>query len=201
MTEKNDFKLDVVSIRLVKEAPIYSEQSFNKPEEVAAVMGDCMCQFDNNASSCSSKSAAVMGDCMCQFDREVVCVVNLSSDLKPINVHFASVGSLNEAMAHPRELFKASILSNAASMMLIHCHPSGNIFPSKADTMMTDRMNKLCELIGIPLLDHIIVGGDNRAFFSFKEKGMIDNPRITLSTDYRNLDIKSPLVAEQGKAR
>ena len=61
MTEKNDFKLDVVSIRLVKEAPIYSEQSFNKPEEVAAVMGDCMCQFD----------------------REVVCVVNLSSDLKP----------------------------------------------------------------------------------------------------------------------
>lgn len=61
--------------------------------------------------------------------------------------------------------------------------------------------NKLCELIGIPLLDHIIVGGDNRAFFSFKEKGMIDNPRITLSTDYRNLDIKSPLVAEQGKAR
>ena len=138
---------------------------------------------------------------MCQFDREVVCVVNLSSDLKPINVHFASVGSLNEAMAHPRELFKASILSNAASMMLIHCHPSGNIFPSKADTMMTDRMNKLCELIGIPLLDHIIVGGDNRAFFSFKEKGMIDNPRITLSTDYRKLDIKSPLVAEQGKAR
>ena len=107
MTEKNDFKLDVVSIRLVKEAPIYSEQSFNKPEEVAAVMGECMCQFD----------------------REVVCVVNLSSDLKPINVHFASVGSLNEAMAHPRELFKSSILSNAASMMLIHCHPSGNIFP------------------------------------------------------------------------
>lgn len=103
MTEKNDFKLDVVSIRLVKEAPIYSEQSFNKPEEVAAVMGECMCQFD----------------------REVVCVVNLSSDLKPINVHFASVGSLNEAMAHPRELFKSSILSNAASMMLIHCHPSG----------------------------------------------------------------------------
>ena len=112
-----------------------------------------------------------------------------------------SVGSLNEAMAHPRELFKSSILSNAASMMLIHCHPSGNVFPSKADTMMTDRMNKLCELMGIPLIDHIIVGGDNREFFSFREKGMIDNPKITLSTDYRTLDIKSPLVAEQGKAR
>ena len=93
MPKKNDFKLDVVSVRLVKDAPIYSEHTFNNPADIAAVMGDCMCQFD----------------------REVVCVVNLRSDLKPINVHFASVGSLNEAMAHPRELFKSSILSNAAS--------------------------------------------------------------------------------------
>lgn len=94
MPKKNDFKLDVVSVRLVKDAPIYSEHTFNNPADIAAVMGDCMCQFD----------------------REVVCVVNLRSDLKPINVHFASVGSLNEAMAHPRELFKSSILSNAASL-------------------------------------------------------------------------------------
>ena len=97
-------------------------------------------------------------------------MVNLRSDLKPINVHFASVGSLNEAMAHPRELFKSSILSNAASMMLIHCHPSGNVFPSKADTMMTDRMNKLCELIGIPLLDHIIIG--DCKYLSFRQEGI-----------------------------
>ena len=96
MPKKNDFKLDVVSVRLVKDAPIYSEHTFNNPADIAAVMGDCMCQFD----------------------REVVCVVNLRSDLKPINVHFASVGSLNEAMAHPRELFKSSILSNAAKAVV-----------------------------------------------------------------------------------
>ena len=102
MPKKNDFKLDVVSVRTCKGCSDLFEHTFNNPD-----------------------IAAVMGDCMCQFDREVVCVVNLRSDLKPINVHFASVGSLNEAMAHPRELFKSSILSNAASMMLIHCHPSG----------------------------------------------------------------------------
>ena len=68
MPKKNDFKLDVVSVRLVKDAPIYSEHTFNNPADIAAVMGDCMCEFD----------------------REVVCVVNLRSDLKPINVHFAS---------------------------------------------------------------------------------------------------------------
>lgn len=101
----------------------------------------------------------------------------------------------------PRGQIISSLLSDRLTLkfllaLMVVMHETLN-----KDTMMTDRMNKLCELIGIPLLDHIIVGGDNRAFFSFKEKGMIDNPRITLSTDYRNLDIKSPLVAEQGKAR
>ncbi len=179
MPKKNKFKVDVVSVRLVKDAPIYSEHPFNSPYEVVSVMGDIMCELD----------------------REVVCVINLKSDLTPINVHFASMGALNEAMAHPRELFKASILSNAASMMLVHCHPSGNLLPSKADTMMTDRMNRLCELIGISLIDHVIVGGSNKEFFSFKEKGVITNPRIVFTQDYKSLDISSPMVAECGKVR
>ena len=176
---KNPFKLEVVSVRLVKDSPILSKKNLTKPEEVVAVLGDIMCEFD----------------------REVIGVVNLKSDLTPINVHFASVGAINEAMAHPRELLKASILSNAASIMLIHCHPSGQLLPSKADTMMTDRMNKICELIGIPLIDHVIVGGDNREFFSFKEKGVIKNPNIVLATDYKTLTLGTGFVAEKGKGR
>lgn len=179
MPKKNDFKLDVVSIRLVKDAPIYSERPFNSPYEVVAILGNTLCELD----------------------REVVCVVNLKTDLTPINVNFASMGALNEAMAHPRELFKTSILSNAASMMIVHCHPSGKLLPSKADTMMTDRMNQLCGLMGITLIDHVIVGGDNREFFSFKEKGLISNPRLTLADEYMTLDFPSPMVAEKGKAR
>ena len=177
--EKNPFKLEVVSVRLVKDSPIISKKNLTKPEEVVAVLGDIMCEFD----------------------REVVGVINLKSDLTPINVHFASVGAINEAMAHPRELLKASILSNAASIMLIHCHPSGQLLPSKADTMMTDRMNKICELIGIPLVDHVVVGGDNREFFSFKEKGVIKNPHIVLATDYKTLTLGTGFVAEKGKGR
>ena len=177
--KKNEFDLDVVSVRLVKDAPIYSEYPFTNPYDVVSVLGESMCELD----------------------REVVCVINLKADMTPINVHFASMGALNEAMAHPRELFKASILSNAASMMLVHCHPSGKLLPSKSDTMMTDRMNKLCELIGIPLVDHLIVGGDNYEFFSFKEKGLIKNPRIMFSTDYKTLDMKSPMVVKKKKIR
>ncbi|MGB4659908.1 MAG: JAB domain-containing protein [Mobilitalea sp.] len=179
MPKKDKFKVDVVSVRLVKDAPIYSEHPFNNPYEVVAVMGDVMCELD----------------------REVVCVINLKTDLTPINVHFASMGALNEAIAHPRELLKASILSNAASMMLVHCHPSGNLLPSKADTMLTDRMNRLCGLMGITLIDHVIVGGNNKEFFSFKEKGVITNPRLIFVQDYMSLDISSPMVAERGKVR
>lgn len=82
-----------------------------------------------------------------------------------------------------------------------HFHPSGNLIPSKADTMMTDRMNTICEMMGMPLVDHVIVGGDNREYFSFKEKGMLDIPTISLAQDYKTFDMRSPLVAEKGKTR
>jgi DNA repair protein RadC len=102
--------------------------------------------------------------------------VNLKGDNTPINCHIASIGAVNQTMAHPRELLKSSILSNAANIILLHNHPSKNLHPSKEDTMLTDRMLKITELIGIPLLDHIIVGGDNSEYFSFKAKGLLKNP-------------------------
>ncbi len=118
-----------------------------------------------------------------------------------VAVHRCHVGSLNASLVHPREVFKSAILNNAASVIVAHQHPSDDLLPSKADTMMTDRMNKLCELMGIPLIDHVIVGGDNREFFSFKEKELISNPRITLTNDYKTLDFPSPMIAERGKVR
>ncbi len=177
--EATPFQLDVVRVKLVKDAPLFSELPLQNPYDAVATIGDLLCEMD----------------------REVVCVVNLQSDLKPINVTFASIGSLNEAMVHPREMLKASILSNAASVMIIHSHPSGNLLPSKQDTMITDRMNAVCEMVGIQLVDHVIVGGNNREFFSFKEKGLMDNPKITYATDYRNFSFTNSLVAEQGKGR
>ena len=82
-----------------------------------------------------------------------------------------------------------------------HFHPSGNLLPSKADTMMTDRMNKLCELMGIPLIDHVIVGGDNSKYFSLRAREMLKSPDILLQSNYRQLDFESQLVAEKGKSR
>lgn len=123
MDDAKPFQLDAVRVKLVKEAPLFSELPLQNPYDAVAAIGDLLCDMD----------------------REVVCVVNLQSDLKPINVTFASIGSLNEAMVHPREMLKASILSNAASVMLIHSHPSGNLLPSKQDTMITDRMTRIAD--------------------------------------------------------
>lgn len=175
----NPHKLDVVSIRLVKDAPLYSGHPIKKPLDAVTLVGEQLCEMD----------------------REVLCVINLCSDGKPINCSFVSVGTVNESMAHPREIFKSSILSNAASMLIVHNHPSGNLTPSKNDTMITDRMVKMCSYMGIPLEDHIIVGGDNTSYFSFKEKNIMPTPKCMVSTDYHDIEFGYSLVAEEGKAR
>jgi len=177
---KNPFKLDVVSVRLVKDAPLFSEHKITSPEEAVDVAGEVMCDLD----------------------REVVCIINLKADGTPINCHFASMGAVDRAVVHPREMFKASILSNAAKMLLLHNHPSGNLSPSKEDCVMTDRLLALSELLGIPLLDHIIVGGENKEYFSFREKEILKNPMVRYANDYHAIDSgRYGTVEKQGKAR
>lgn len=151
MIGERAFKLDVVSIRLVKDAPVFSKTKITTPE--AAV--------------------EALGDVLSGLDREVVAVINLKSDGTPINVHFASVGTINAALAEPRELLKSSILSNAANAIIVHNHPSGCLKPSKTDISLTHRLVEVFSLMGIPLLDHVIVGGDNKSFYSMHEKGRV----------------------------
>lgn len=169
MSRIKPFKLEVVSVRLVKEAPILSEYPIQSPQDAIHLIGNQLYEMD----------------------REVVCIINLKTDGTPINCHFASIGSLNESIVKPREMFKTSILSNAANMILVHSHPSGSLKPSKEDIALTDKMIYLCSLMGIPLLDHIIIGGHNQRYFSFKEKGILSNPNFTFSKDYHTLDFKS----------
>ena len=149
--EGNEFYLDVVSVRLVNECPVLSRDKVSDPESAIKAVGD------------------IFRD----LDREVVGVINLKSDGTPINLHVASIGSINASIVEPREMLKASILSNAAKLVMVHNHPSGDVTPSKEDIRVTDRMARVCDLVGIELLDHVIVGADNRSYFSFREKGMV----------------------------
>ncbi len=81
-----------------------------------------------------------------------------------------SVGSLNQSIVHPRELFKTALLSSAAAILLIHNHPTGDPTPSSEDIEVTRRIKEAGDLLGIKVLDHIIIGD---SYLSFAEQGLI----------------------------
>lgn len=82
-----------------------------------------------------------------------------------------SVGSLNSAIVHPREVFAEAIKSRAASVIFVHNHPSGDPEPSEEDLLLTKQLVEAGKILGIEVVDHIIVAKEN--FFSFKNKGLI----------------------------
>jgi DNA repair protein RadC len=95
------------------------------------------------------------------FDGETVelgYALFLDTALHPIGYHLLSRGTLNDVMMHPREVFKAAILANAATIVLIHNHPSGNPEPSAYDIKTTTRLRQVGELVGIEVMDHIVLG-------------------------------------------
>lgn len=104
-------------------------------------------------------------------DCEYFIVVLLDTKNQPVSISVYRIGSLNASLVHPREMIKLAILSNAASIIVGHNHPSGLPGPSKEDIEVTKRLVEAGEIIGIDVLDHIIVGDDT--FISLKEKGII----------------------------
>ena len=82
--------------------------------------------------------------------------------------------SKDGSLVIPREVFKSSILANASAIIGLHNHPSGNVKPSKEDMIVTRKLQKCGQLLGIELLDHIIVGGTNGKMLSFREEKMLN---------------------------
>ncbi|WP_100332825.1 RadC family protein [Bacillus xiapuensis] len=105
-------------------------------------------------------------------DREVFFVMCLNTKNNVVAVHRCHVGSLNSSIVHPREVFKSAILNNAASVIVAHQHPSGDITPSMEDIKVTKRLVEAGKLLGIEVLDHLVVNNNN-GFTSLKERGYI----------------------------
>lgn len=161
------YNLDVVQIRLVKEAAWYSETPISSCEDAVAFLSD---KFND-------------------LDREVFCILNLSSDGKVINFNVVSVGTLNASLISPREVFKSSILSNAASIIVLHNHPSGSLAASKEDKLVTQRLREAGQLLDIQLLDHIIIGGKDGLYYSFHEDNLL------------NMDFRKQFIDERYNCR
>ncbi len=108
--------------------------------------------------------------------RESLRVVLLDARLHLLRVEEISLGSVNESIAHPREIFRPALIYSAFAFVIAHNHPSGDPAPSDADRRLTTRLAEAAQLLQIRLYDHIIIGtADNgrQPWFSFKEAGML----------------------------
>lgn len=116
------------------------------------------------------KAAEVVKEYLKDADREYLGVICLNTKNKILNISTVHIGALNKSIAHPREVFKTAILSNAASIIIFHNHPSGDTTPSNEDKDITQRIKECSNILGISLLDHIIVGYDTESYFSMKKE-------------------------------
>ena len=140
-------RVDIVSLKLVKESSVlYETRKISNPYDAYRL----------------AKNFLV------DSDREKFVVVCLDTKNQPVSIEIVSIGTVNSAMVHPREVFKLAVLSNASKIICFHNHPSGNTNFSKEDEVITNRLKKCGEILGIELVDHIVVGDDDK-YFSFEE--------------------------------
>ncbi|MGG3803698.1 DNA repair protein RadC [Metabacillus fastidiosus] len=143
-------RVNIVIVKLVKESSLlYKDRCVRSPEDGYQLLK----QF------------------LGEVDREYFIIVCLDTKNQPTAINICHIGSLNASIVHPRECFKPAILSNAASILVGHNHPSGQAAPSREDIEVTKRLVEAGKIIGIDVLDHIIIG-DNQ-FVSLKEKGYV----------------------------
>lgn len=174
--ENKDLKMDQVAIRIIKEPPLQADYPIRSPKDVIRLMSDLLIDYD----------------------REVVAIINLRADLKPINVNIASIGALDHALAKPRELLKTTILSNAAGMLMVHNHPSGDLLPSTYDIEATETIANLCGMLGVKFYEHVIVGQEDQ-YYSFYENNMVPLPKKLVQGRMELREITDKL--EQGGQR
>jgi DNA repair protein RadC len=108
--------------------------------------------------------------------RESLRIVLLDTRYHLIHVEPISTGSINESIAHPREVFRPALVYSAHAVIVVHNHPSGDASPSQSDHSLTRRLSEAAELLQIKLLDHIIIGAPaegSPGYFSFKEAGVL----------------------------
>lgn len=112
---------------------------------------------------------SILGD----EQKEVFVVIFLNRANKINGYFIASTGGLTGTVADPRVILKRALEENAVGLILAHNHPSGNLKPSKADIELTEKIRKASLLLDIVVMDHVIIGGSNDAYYSFSDEGLL----------------------------
>ncbi len=133
--------------------------------------------FPYDSQACSAKDAAGIARAVIgNSDRECMISIMLNVKNRVNALHTISIGALSSSVVHPREVFKAAILSNASGIILAHNHPSGELKPSQEDILLTRRLTQAGEILGIAVIDHIIVGY-GEGYFSFLDNSLLTTTR------------------------
>ena len=117
-----------------------------------------------------------LGQEMRALHKESLRTILLDTRYSLIRVEDVSLGSVNESIAHPRDVFRPALIYSAYAVIVVHNHPSGDPSPSQADHALTRRLREAAELLQIKLLDHVIIGAPAEGrlpYFSFKEMGVL----------------------------
>jgi len=151
-----------ISARLTRSVPEYS-----------------ICLVRERRTRFKARTASSSEDCYQMFrkafeglDREHFAVITLDAKNRPIGFNVVSVGTLTLALVHPREVFKLSILQNAAGVIFAHNHISGDPTPSPEDRRLTSRLIAAGKILGVNVLDHLIFG--RGCYISFGDKGWME---------------------------
>ncbi|WP_445478307.1 JAB domain-containing protein [Lysinibacillus irui] len=141
-------RVNIVQVKLVREKTLlYKDRKIRSPR----------CAYD------------LIRDFLGDVDREHFIVLCLDTKNQPTCLQVVHIGSLNASIVHPREVLKPALLSNAASIIVAHNHPSNVSDPSPEDIEVTKRLVQAGEILGIDILDHLILCTDT--FRSLKESG------------------------------
>lgn len=138
-------RIDVVSLKLVKESSLLYE-----PRQCTSV----------------ASAYQLVRPFIEEKDREHLVVVGLNTKHEPLIINLVHIGTVNQSIAEPRDIFKPVLLSNSTRYIVAHNHPSGDTTPSTQDKLLTKKLKAAGELLGIELLDHLIIGGN--CYYSFK---------------------------------
>ena len=104
-------------------------------------------------------------------NQEHFLLITLDGASKVIEKRVIFIGTLNQSLVHPREIFRPAITDNAVGIIICHNHPSGTLEASRADIQVTDRLKEVAKLVGIELLDHVIIS--KNGYYSFADEGIL----------------------------
>lgn len=153
---------------------IAQPRQYSIPIYQVRLVRDGRIAFDQPQSRSSLDAAQLfrrfLGD---DADREHFMVAMLDQKNRLIGINTVSIGSLSAAVVAPREVFKAAILCNAASILACHNHPSGDPQPSQEDRALTYKLREVGVMLGIKLLDHVVLGDGTERYFSFADEQLL----------------------------